>query len=101
MPSPSSPPPPSPPPPPPLSGSPPPPVRETPLPFAHPHVSVRFGIGGHLVTVLPVVPTEHSSAIVEIHTLKVQLSIVTTSVIVYGTVFHRINAWVFISYKQS
>lgn len=48
-----------------------PPQRETPLPFAHPHVSVRFGIGGHLVTVLPVKPSSHTSAKVEIIAIQV------------------------------
>ena len=54
-------------------GTPPPPTRETPLSFAHPHVSVRFGIGGHLVTVLPVKPSSHFPAVVNIHSVQVGL----------------------------
>ena len=56
-----------------LLGTPPPPTRETPLSFAHPHVSVRFGIGGHLVTVLPVKPSSHFPAVVDIHSVQVGL----------------------------
>ncbi|XP_019860577.1 PREDICTED: protein transport protein Sec16A-like [Amphimedon queenslandica] len=55
---------------PPAAGSPSPPRRDTPLCFCFPHVSVRFSIGGQLVTGSPVKPSEHVPAIVHIHSLQ-------------------------------
>ena len=52
-----------------LSATPPVPRRGTPEMFYNPHVTARFGIGGHLVVVLPDVPSMGQCGIVEIHSL--------------------------------
>ena len=53
-----------------------PPRRETPECFCFPHVSVRFSIGGQLVTVSPVKPSDHVPATVHIHSIQVSRSLI-------------------------
>jgi hypothetical protein len=47
------------------------PARETPQPFSYPHVVVRFGFGGQLVTVLPFTLNSTYSAKVDIYSVQV------------------------------
>jgi hypothetical protein len=46
------------------------PARETPQPFSYPHVVVRFGFGGQLVTVLPFTLNSTYSAKVDIYSVQ-------------------------------